>query len=833
MLCLVLLGGSAFSGYRVAQFAWRSGYYYGFDSYTNDTIYEARLSKDFLDEAGFVYYAAKRAHITYENGEIFEKKNLMELLQKANEKQISDLAKELMQPSAVEASEYNYARSQGDRSGVISIYDGEGVERLEEIYGGHHISQFENNDRFIVNEDGSVVANYDYFYKMAVAQYGEGYDLSTYKAEYDGIKEYLSSLKSLEYLIIDNRTGKVYTNSKYNTAEKFSNAYSDTLWYVTSNNNFDTATVSSEFASLSVKTNMSAGIAYYDPASVATTVNGAILGSSSYLGQFFNSMRYGYVRYLNDSDRDYILGSINLFESKPCTVYMSFDYSKADGNDPFAGVYSGYLDSVNHLSQNTAMTVLALALAAVLVIWLIVIAGRDYHGAPVRLLWEDKIFSDVRLLLSGGCVVGLGYLAFLLAYIGLEKYRYIELCHIGFIACTVVTFAVLLDYIFSFIRLCKNGTLLKNTLLFLPIRLILKLNSKLRGNNSHLPDGIKKQFKVVVPIYFLLNIICCVFIAIDNPFFKVIGLFDLIIVNIVFFALLYSYAKSLDKIRDAVEEAHRGNFDVEIDSTSMPMSIANLANGITDMRVGMQRAINDAVQNQRTKTQLITNVSHDLKTPLTSIITYSDLIRRSNIEDETVRGYVDVLTDKSLRLKTLIEDLTEAAKASTGSIDFKIENVNLYELAQQAIGENEDTLERNQIDIRVTPTDLRPKVRADGQKTYRVFENIISNIAKYALPQTRAYVTVNATPEYGIVTFKNISREPLNISPEKLMERFVRGDASRSGEGSGLGLAIARDLCSLQGGSFDIGIDGDMFIATVSLPLAPSQKEDSEGELLE
>ena len=234
---------------------------------------------------------------------------------------------------------------------------------------------------------------------------------------------------------------------------------------------------------------------------------------------------------------------------------------------------------------------------------------------------------------------------------------------------------------------------------------------------------------------------------------------------------------------------------------------------------GMQRAVDEQMKSERTKTELITNVSHDIKTPLTSIVNYVDLLKGLEIENDCAREYLDVLDRQSQRLRKLTEDLVEASKASAGSIPMELERTDAGLLLTQALGEYEDRFRELQLEpvTRLGAEDAM--IKADGKLLWRVFDNLLSNICKYSLPGTRVYLSTECKDGRVTVSFKNISRYALDISSDELMERFVRGDSSRSTEGSGLGLSIARSLTTMQGGTFHISIDGDLFRADISFPV--------------
>lgn len=240
---------------------------------------------------------------------------------------------------------------------------------------------------------------------------------------------------------------------------------------------------------------------------------------------------------------------------------------------------------------------------------------------------------------------------------------------------------------------------------------------------------------------------------------------------------------------------------------------------LQSIQSGIQKAVDEQTRAERMKTELITNVSHDIKTPLTSIVNYAGLLQRDGLSSPDAPEYLEVLVRQSTRLKKLTEDLIEASKAATGNLTVHPEAVDAHVLLGQAEAEYADRLQNAKIE---PVFDLRAQrfcVQADGRLLWRVFDNLLSNICKYGLPGSRAYLRTEERGELLRITFLNISRDALNIPAEELMERFVRGDASRSTEGSGLGLSIARSLTELQGGTFTIAIEGDLFKASVELPL--------------
>ena len=246
----------------------------------------------------------------------------------------------------------------------------------------------------------------------------------------------------------------------------------------------------------------------------------------------------------------------------------------------------------------------------------------------------------------------------------------------------------------------------------------------------------------------------------------------------------------------------------------------SIAEKINSIGQGLDTALAESIKSERLKTDLITNVSHDIKTPLTSIINYVNLLKQENFEDPRLKRYLEVLDVKSQRLKTLTEDVVEASKVSSGNITLEFMNINLVEMIQQTSGEFEEKFkERNLTEVMSLP-DHEVIIRVDGRRLWRVLANVYNNAAKYAMEGTRIYADVYVSGNTVIFSLKNVSDQPLNISADELTERFIRGDISRSTEGSGLGLSIAKTLTEMQGGRFELYLDGDLFRVTITFPLA-------------
>ena len=280
------------------------------------------------------------------------------------------------------------------------------------------------------------------------------------------------------------------------------------------------------------------------------------------------------------------------------------------------------------------------------------------------------------------------------------------------------------------------------------------------------------------------------------------------------------WAYSYYRLRQGTKTIAKGDLEYQIDTRRMPYDLRLQAEDLNNISVGLAGAVDEKMKSERFKAELITNVSHDLKTPLTSIINYVNLLKSTEQTDPKAVEYIEVLDRKSQRLKKLTEDLVEASKASTGVLSVVREKISMAQLIDQASAEWEEKLTGRKLTLMTTLPEGEAWVYADGRHLWRVIDNLLSNCAKYAMEGTRIYLDLERGKGQVALSVKNISRDPLNVPAERLMERFVRGEESRSTEGSGLGLSIARSLTELQGGTFDLAVDGDLFKAIVTLPQA-------------
>ncbi len=384
----------------------------------------------------------------------------------------------------------------------------------------------------------------------------------------------------------------------------------------------------------------------------------------------------------------------------------------------------------------------------------------------------------------------------------------------------LLDFLILLGYTMSLATRLKAGGLIRQMLIYRILSFLWRCLTKLFRCILYLLRGIPLVGKTTM-VLLALTVIELIFISLcwwemDN-FLLFWFLEKLILIPLVLFVALL-----LRKLQKGGENIASGRLNEKIDTRYMFWDLKKFGETLNNINAGMGRAVDEKLKSERLKTELITNVSHDIKTPLTSIINYVDLIKKEDLDHEAFQEYVSVLDRQSSRLKKLIEDLVEASKASTGNLTVQPEPCDIGVLLAQTTGEYQERLEANGLDLVITQPDTPVQIMTDGRHLWRIFENLLSNICKYAQPNTRVYLTLERIGKRAVVTFRNISNYPLNISSDELMERFVRGDASRHTEGSGLGLSIAKSLADLLNGHMDITIDGDLFKVTISFEILES-----------
>ena len=377
-----------------------------------------------------------------------------------------------------------------------------------------------------------------------------------------------------------------------------------------------------------------------------------------------------------------------------------------------------------------------------------------------------------------------------------------------------VDYFVALGYTLTFAARLKTRTLFKNNILYKLWIIILKFFKKLFGWFKYLLKNIPTVAKTAI-----ITLSAALFqfiIIVLFTYFPVERTVLLLLFTVADVAVIISLAVILQRIKAGGEKISAGDLEYKIDTKYMYGDFKAFADSLNNINEGLSVAINEKMKSERFKTELITNVSHDIKTPLTSIINYVDLIKKEEPENENIKEYIGVLDRQSSRLKKLIEDLMEASKASTGNLAVNLTVCEVGVLLSQTVGEFDEKLRSAGLTPIVNIPEKPVKIMADGRHLWRVFDNLMNNICKYSQAGTRVYLDLSEKGGRAQITFRNISKYELNITGEELTERFVRGDRSRNTEGSGLGLSIARSLTELQSGSLKIDIDGDLFKVTLT-----------------
>ena len=521
------------------------------------------------------------------------------------------------------------------------------------------------------------------------------------------------------------------------------------------------------------------------------------------------------------------------FGSKAFSIAYMFDISGIDEKDVNSDIYNSFWSvtfnnehmQADLVGKYTVIAVVLAVLAIACVIGLMVMTGRfsrDENGKPV-LNWFDRLWTEIHLALGIAAGVGAVFIFEPLYeiwpafagqgytpndpddyFFGINNMFVFGLVLAGSFCCLLVTMICAV----TLVKKLKAGTFIKGSLC--GIILIAAWH------------GIRYCYRAIFRSDKYLRKYILIGIGMVLLAMTWVGaIVDIILI----FVFVPKFVKKFREIRFGVTEVKSGNLTykipVEADEKGPLSGLDGLAMDINEISQATNAAVQNELKNQRLKTDLISNVSHDLKTPLTSMITYVDLLKTEGLDSESAPEYLDIIDEKTHRLKTLTENLFEAAKASSGNIPCEITDVDISTIVNQALAEMEDRLAEHELNVIVKNDLENPMVRADGQLLWRVIENLLSNVSKYAQTGSRVYVNLSDPGKgHALLEVKNISQDPLNIPADELMERFKRGDESRNTEGSGLGLAIAKDLTHLMGGVFEITIDGDLFKASVMLDKA-------------
>ena len=443
-------------------------------------------------------------------------------------------------------------------------------------------------------------------------------------------------------------------------------------------------------------------------------------------------------------------------------------------------------------------------------VWLTVTAGRKPKDEEIHLNGFDRWYTEI----AAGAVIGI-WLAgtiisgTLIANSSLGYSHAVVTVIVTCLICGTYTMAWFLIGYLSLVRRIKAGTLWKNSLIRKVLKWIGKCSGKLVDFARAFSRNTAEKIKVLLVggafLFLQFLIIGCGFTGAG------VFLIILLIVDAAAVIFIIRKADGLDLIMDGLKKISDGELQYKIKTDTLTGKQKVMAEYINNIGSGLDAAVENSLKKERMQTELITNVSHDLKTPLTSIINYVDLMKRENPTDPKIQEYLRILDEKSQRLKVLTEDVVEASKASTGNIKLEMNDIDFVEMVQQVIGEFEEKFQEKNLTMMVHFTDEPSIIYADGQRMWRVLENVFGNVVKYAMEGTRVYAEISNRNKKVTFSLKNISAQPLNISADELTERFIRGDVARNTEGSGLGLSIAKSLTELQGGEFKLYLDGDLF----------------------
>ncbi len=482
-------------------------------------------------------------------------------------------------------------------------------------------------------------------------------------------------------------------------------------------------------------------------------------------------------------------------------------------------IYNTMYNIVSQTYQSApSVLVISAFLLVIACIYIIFSIGhkKDEEGIYTDSL--DKISFEIVAIISGTLLTFEGVVLITLFKIIADITNITaSMLNTGIISCIlmgIVIYVTLAITLVTIIRRIKAKIFWKNTLCYKFIKWVKRNTTDLVFKDINTTKKLVLVFGAFIVIQSIL------IVAALSGFIYVLLLLGF---WYILFRILLEKFTGMNKIRNKIENMYRGDVDNPLNEEEFKGEQKEIAKELNDISGGLSNAINEAMKSERLKTELITNVSHDIKTPLTSIINYVDLMKNENIENPKVQEYLEILDNKSQRLKKLTEDLVEASKASSGNIKLTIEKLNLKELIKQVRGEFEDKFEKRGLTIIETLPEEEIYIEADSRYMYRVLENMYVNISKYALENSRVYIDVEKENDTAKVILKNISKDKLNISVDELMQRFVRGDSARSTEGSGLGISIAKSLTELQKGKFNIYLDGDLFKVVIEFKIVVNE----------
>lgn len=545
------------------------------------------------------------------------------------------------------------------------------------------------------------------------------------------------------------------------------------------------------------------------------------------------------------------LGNVGVSEQELYAMINEYEYAYPDTTHIWIGVDTSYtVEGDAFYNANSIFVSLVPHISKI--VWTIFILGigwfalcaylthttgvtQNKEGKKVLYLKTiDHVWTEIILLIGCGLigvvVWGAGLLAqmtetvyvqdvvYPLAVRAVNKYGYTIFVLFGFLSSLLFN-----TWWYSLARRAKSGTFWVQSFTYHIYKLISRIVTFIVRNRNSVISAL-----IPYNLYLMVNMLLVFFMYNFRESQEIVLLF---VIAIVLFdgsvgMLMFKRRTERMDILDGLSRIKDGDVEYQIDVESQHGFNKDMAHAVNNIGEGIRKAVETSMKDERMKTDLITNVSHDIKTPLTSIISYVDLLKRQKIEQEPAKTYIEILENKSLRLKQLTDDLVEASKISSGNITLNMEKINLTELVNQSIGEFSEKLEEKQLQMVFLEENQSAYIYADSRRMWRVIENLFNNIYKYALEGTRVYIDLNIENGNIALSIKNISARQMNVGAEELTERFIRGDSSRTTEGSGLGLSIAKSLTQAQGGNFKIYLDGDLFKVVLTFPEFSEMEEE-------
>lgn len=646
---------------------------------------------------------------------------------------------------------YNYESSGNNDAPLKEVYKPDGADSILDVVN--------NNKEW----KGNLNKAYQYLYEALVqysdASYGEKI-----------LKTYASGATNVNYMYVDTKSGKVYTNIKDVTSSN----YLKTLDKLTSG----------------------AGPFML----IAPDIQDCVLG-------FSNISDWTVSYWQNMLENTGLAGENYLY-----FVSVDKDFPVLDRIKQEKLVYDKFEP---WLVPVMAGSVLALILALAGVVLMTIGAGRNNEDKKVHLNFFDRCYTEIVAVVV--FMIWLMGTSVIVQAMDDEEMRMVWKA-IGFGTLGLWFGIWFLAGWLSLVRRIKARSLWRDSLLRHILLLVRKCFSKCSDLLVFLGGNMISRVKIIL-LFGIFIFLQFMFTGMTVEGVSALSLLLMIVMDCAVLYYLIKKAWGREQIIAGLKKITDGDLQYKIPTEKLSGEQEMVADYINHIGEGLDAAVENSLKNERMKTELITNVSHDIKTPLTSIINYVDLLKRENPEDPKIRGYLEVLENKAQRLKVLTEDVVEASKASTGNIALEMTDLNFIELVHQVIGEFEEKFEERNLKMVVHFDEEEAIICADGRRLWRVLENVFGNVSKYAMENTRVYVDVKVDRPNVQLSLKNISAQPLNISAEELTERFIRGDVSRNTEGSGLGLSIAKDLVQLQGGEFKLYLDGDLFKVTIEFKM--------------